>query len=520
MLCERMTDANSELPLQDVLENFSDTELVFGLVGAVGAKLDAVQLLLANQLIACGYEPVSIVISEQIIPKFVNTDDVPKKRGYERTSLLMTKGNEARQNANDNSILALGVAAAIYLEREVDEIDSRQPKRRTAYIVRSLKRPEEVKRLRGIYGQAFFLIATHVEYSERIEHLKRYYGDNEEEAKNLIERDSDESNPYGQKVTETFQMADFFIRMDTDKILDNEINRILQIIFGEPFTTPTFDEYAMFFAFSASLRSADLSRQVGAVISRKNQVIAHGANECPQYGGGLYWATKGPDGEIINDPNGRDFKRKYPQNGTFHLGYDSNVMEQYSIQNKIIELGKEKGLDESKLREVLKSSPIADLTEFGRVVHAEMEALLSCARTCVSTQDAELYCTTFPCHNCAKHIVAAGIRRVIYIEPYPKSKAAEFHDDSIYMGFAKPAVEGKVHFEPYVGVGPRRFFDLFSYKHGTGKVLKRKNDGLAQVWDKKIAIARMQQLPLSYIDLEELAHDEVNQFFQPKEDTQ
>ncbi|MDN3612645.1 hypothetical protein QWZ16_23945 [Vibrio ostreicida] len=26
----------------------------------------------------------------------------------------------------------------------------------------------------------------------------------------------------------------------------------------------------------------------------------------------------------------------------------------------------------------------------------------------------------FPCHNCAKHIVASGIKRVVYVEPYPK----------------------------------------------------------------------------------------------------
>ena len=44
--------------------------------------------------------------------------------------------------------------------------------------------------------------------------------------------------------------------------------------------------------------------------------------------------------------------------------------------------------------------------------HAEMEALLSCARSGVSTRGATLYSTTFPCHNCAKHIIAAGVARV------------------------------------------------------------------------------------------------------------
>ena len=64
------------------------------------------------------------------------------------------------------------------------------------------------------------------------------------------------------------------------------------------------------------------------------------------------------------------------------------------------------------------------------MVHAEMEALLSCARSGVSPVGGTLYSTTFPCHNCAKHIVAAGLRRVVYVEPYPKSRAVEFFNRS------------------------------------------------------------------------------------------
>jgi deoxycytidylate deaminase len=75
-----------------------------------------------------------------------------------------------------------------------------------------------------------------------------------------------------------------------------------------------------------------------------------------------------------------------------------------------------------------------NLTEFGRDVHAEMSAIVSAARRGTSTEGAYLYCTTFPCHNCAKHIIAAGIRQVVYVEPYAKSFAAEFHLDSGHSG--------------------------------------------------------------------------------------
>ena len=71
--------------------------------------------------------------------------------------------------------------------------------------------------------------------------------------------------------------------------LDTAIRRIIEILFGAPYQTPYFDEYAMFLSFAASLRSADLSRQVGAVITKDNEVLGTGANDCPRFGGGLYW---------------------------------------------------------------------------------------------------------------------------------------------------------------------------------------------------------------------------------------
>src|SRR5437870_9308439 len=81
------------------------------------------------------------------------------------------------------------------------------------------------------------------------------------------------------------------------------------------------------------------------------------------------------------------------------------------------------------------------------------------ARRGVSVRNCTMYVTTFPCHLCARHIVAAGIRRVVYIEPYAKSLAADLYPDSI-------AIEGgsdeKVIFEPFVGVSPRQYVKLFS----------------------------------------------------------
>jgi cytidine deaminase len=147
-------------------------------------------------------------------------------------------------------------------------------------------------------------------------------------------------------------------------------------------------------------------------------------------------------------------------------------------------------------------SPIKDLTEYGRVVHAEMDALTSCARNHLSTLGATLYCTTFPCHNCAKHIIAAGISRVVYIEPYEKSKALEFHDDAVL--FDQKQIEEKVIFEPFFGIGPRLYFDLFSMKLSSGYSIKRKDKDTGKIveWEHAKSRVRLRMLPLTYLELE------------------
>jgi hypothetical protein len=100
---------------------------------------------------------------------------------------------------------------------------------------------------------------------------------------------------------------------------------------------------------------------------------------------------------------------------------------------------------------------------------------------------------------------------VVYVEPYPKSKAAEFHSDSITLGFSESS--NTVRFEPFVGVGPRRFFDLFSMHLGSGYPMKRKDrQGLALHWEPEGSKLRTQLLPCSYIDLETLAAAMFNQY--------
>jgi deoxycytidylate deaminase len=163
--------------------------------------------------------------------------------------------------------------------------------------------------------------------------------------------------------------------------------------------------------------------------------------------------------------------------------------------------------DETALKlakEKLRETGLFDLTEFGRAVHAEMAALLSCARVGVSCRDAVLFTTTFPCHNCTKHLVAAGISEVVFVEPYPKSKALELHGDAVTIAETGDKKESRVVFRPFVGIGPRRFMDLFSLKLGSGREIERReqNTGSAVEFHRADAIPRMPMQPNRYFERE------------------
>lgn len=59
-----------------------------------------------------------------------------------------------------------------------------------------------------------------------------------------------------------------------------------------------------------------------------------------------------------------------------------------------------------------------------RTVHAEMNALLQCAKFGVPTNNTEIYVTHFPCLHCAKQIIQAGVKKVYYASDYRNSELA------------------------------------------------------------------------------------------------
>lgn len=477
------------LPAVERLVKDAGSELVLGLVAPVGAHLDSFVEILDDCLRAYRYRQRVVRVSDlfrAISDPAVNAD----ASKYEQIKRHMDLGNLLRTRSGATEVLAVWAMSDINAIRRREAGGGRLPS--TAWTIRSIKHPDEVRALRAVYGQGFFLIGLAVPADVRHTFLRRK-GLKEDEIVELIRRDRSESELHGQHMREAFELADVFIPHDGANAAQVEVERFLRLVFGRPVEPPTQDEQAMFLAYAASTRSADLSRQVGAVLWKERAgVVATGCNDVPRAGGGLY------DGQGLDQ---RDYA----------LGGDANEAQKERIAKEIATQVcaalKSQGVEapSEAIERACRRTALFDITEFGRAVHAEMDAILAASRAGTSTLDATLYCTTFPCHNCTKHIVASGIARVVYVEPYPKSQAEQLHGDAIELGGSGELAPGdrRVRYEPFVGVGPRRYLDLFSMRLGDGYSLRRKDATGLSSWDESAACVRVSMLPTSYLDREQ-----------------
>lgn len=379
-----------------------------------------------------------------------------------RIKALMDAGRSVREQPGPADVLVQLAVARI--------ADARRPNGAQAFIVRSLKHPDEVTTLRRLYGPSFVLVGAHSRDDARRDRISTLLQKTSglpldawaPVTEYLVGRDSYETAT-GQRVRDTFHRADVFIDTDApDETVREQLRRFVRLLFGDPHLTPRRDEYAMFLAHSAAIRSASLARQVGAVLTQQGEVIALGANETPRPGGGLLF-----EGERWSEL--RDLK----------LGFDTNERERRRlIEELLARLGT---FDYQNAIRKLQGTRVLSLIEFYREVHAEAAALLDAARRGIATSGSTLSVTTFPCHDCAKHIITAGVSRVVYLEPYEKSKALQFFGKAFTR--VTPACDGEIILEPFVGIGPRLHRDLFSMTSSEGIRIDRKDaDGNVAEW--------------------------------------
>lgn len=247
-------------------------EIVFGLVGSIGTDLDLVERLLSASLADLNYESLKVRLSE--LMREVDLEvckRLTQEPAYYRYMTHMDAGNELRAVLGRGDALAMLAVGAIREARQEKNGKPDQPLPRRAYILKSLKHPDEVKTLRAIYGPSFHLVAAYSPRESRKRNLAQKLAASEhslqsgqffEKAEELMGRDESEreANKFGQNVRDTFPLADIFVDTGNPDSAGSSVRRFIDLIFGTEIHTPSKDEYGMFHAQAASLRSAALGR--------------------------------------------------------------------------------------------------------------------------------------------------------------------------------------------------------------------------------------------------------------------
>ena len=300
------------------------------------------------------------------------------------------------------------------------------------WIIDSIRNPNEVKSLRGEFSK-FYLVALRAESDIRWSRIKTKYNSNQGVFELDDKTDSDEKVPYGQRVRESYEMADFIISNAKDtphesksyNLLKQNVCEFIDIVEGNKGFSPKQNEALMAMAYAASIRSRCLQRKVGAVlVDSQGSVFSSGYNEVPV------------DQETCKAEYGRCYRTVLKDEFADEIG---KVIKDAQLAKEVYNLFKNK----------------FKILDYCRSLHAEEIAILNVARfgSAVALKDSTLYTTTYPCNLCANKIVQIGIKKVVYMEPYPMKEAKDILD------------ENNVIQEPFEGVS---FNGYFRFKEEEG----------------------------------------------------
>jgi deoxycytidylate deaminase len=386
---------------------------------------------------------------------------------------------------------------AIEANKYLKYIENKSIDNNKFFVIDSFRNPMEVNYFRERYG-SFYLCSVYARREIRNDRLISKYG------KSLsIERDSRDSGEkngikgiYKQNVTDCVMLSDYSMNNETKdgeiKDLKGKIIRLLCLIEKPGCTQPTTDETFMNLAYTLSLRSTCISRNVGAIITNPDGFII-----------GAGWNDVGT-GQIgcasrcikdLNTISGEDsilsvWKEEYGKfvNNDLLKGYKENqyfcfkdLESQLKIYEKIDKLFKDFNLGErikkidnlnddsgtklsadaidiivklnSDLKNHVKKNLKIKRLEYARALHAEENAILQVATNGgIGIKGGTIYTTTFPCELCAKKIYQSGLKRIVYTEPYPKSISENI--------FLKDGIRN-IKVEQFEGVKSSSYYRLF-----------------------------------------------------------
>jgi len=482
---KKSKSADEKYDAREKIESTHTSELVIALCGPIGSPLHEVAETIKKVLLKeFDYEKCEILKLSKFIEERYEIDTKNKINTvspFERTDILITKGDDLRKE-HGNDVLAAYAVSKIAFDRKVAQKEENEKKfpigediqpapekyqpRRICHIIDSIKNQEELETLKLVYRDMLYSIGVYSPLPVREKALKDK-GMKTDEIYKLIDRDSGEEIDHGQTVRDTFPKSDFFLRIDSkiNSLIERKVKRFLDLILQTRVITPWASETAMYLAASAAGNSACLSRQVGAALTdEKDEVISVGWNDVPKFEGGLYMSadslSEDKDQRCWNLEGGICFNDKEKQDRAELLVADLIKAKIITEEQRETALAKVKG------------SNLKSLIEFSRAIHAEMHAIILGSQVGgARVRGGKLYCTTYPCHSCARHIVVSGVKEVYYIEPYRKSLAIKLHSDAISE--SETDID-KVRILPYDGVSPSRYLKLFRVESDARKTKEGK----------------------------------------------
>lgn len=385
--------------------------VIIGLTGSFGSGCTTISNILKEK----GFKIISIssFLKEEARKNGVEVSSLEKK---EMRRVLQDIGNKKREKKRN-----------VLIEECLENIDCQED-----IVIESLKNPSEIYELKK-YPNAYIL-ATDTSFDVRTKRiLKKEYDDDLAQFKKDDLREKDERIEWGQQVQKCVDLADILINNDEDcetsrewDSFKNKLGTYVYLMKNPGSRYPTDMELWMNNAYSISLKSACLKRQVGAVIVKEGYLIASGYNNVP----------KG------------EHPCKVEYNGKCYRDITRSKIKYCSICSSPLT----EDFDCSKSECEYNSIKINKLLDKCRSLHAEENAILQAPLLgSLSLKNAVMYCTTFPCKLCANKIISVGIREVVYIEPYPDSDSIDFfkrHDK-------------QVNVTKFEGVKAAAFYSLF-----------------------------------------------------------
>nr|WP_281720354.1 deaminase [Nitrosomonas nitrosa] len=404
----------------------AEQPLVIALTGPVGSGVSTVSRLLEKE----GFRRVSLAapIKEEFRKRHKPEGDLffDQKNTPDWRQRLQDIGDEKRTERLD-----YWVVKALENVPDTEEL-----------VIDGVRNLAEIQALRKRFSNCFAL-AVVASHDTRWERVKDTVYDKDYKAfERDDQRDADEDLPNGQQVEKCVQDADCVIWNEADlrpsavrdEQLLNKLRPEILLMRGDSPRYPTPEETYITSAYAASHSSRCLKRFVGAVIvSDRGIPLSLGHNENP----------------VGMKPCESEYRFCF-KDANMHAKLEAmkNVhCPECGVKHETVSDPWRCSQCRANLKLLFFPSRNMELCT---AVHAEERAIRSLGDR--SADGATMYVTTFPCFQCSRYIVDAGIARVVYVEAYPIKEAQQFLE------------RNNVVVVPFEGFKAKAFYRIFKQR--------------------------------------------------------